>query len=102
MVLASLWLCFFSQSLQAERVLQQLLRGAGGDYLVEGVDGNFYGTDTSSSNLFQFRPDGTFHLLARLVGLNAELTLADDGNIYGTTRTGGAGYMPRDCSGYLA
>jgi len=92
MVLASLWLCFFSQSLQAERVLQQLLRGAGGDYLVEGVDGNFYGTDTSSSNLFQFRPDGTFHLLARLVGLNAELTLADDGNIYGTTRTGGAGY----------
>jgi uncharacterized repeat protein (TIGR03803 family) len=91
MVLLSLCSCFFSQNLQAEKVIQPL-RGAAGGFLVEGVDGNFYVTDPSSSNLFKFRPDGTFQTLAHPPGLNAELTLADDGNIYGTTRTGGAGY----------
>src|SRR5438132_3740112 len=90
-VVVSLFLCCVSQHLQAERVLQRVFSGAVGGYLVEATDGYFYGSDTSSSNLFKFRPDGAYQSLARPVSLNAEITLADDGNIYGTTKKGGTG-----------
>src|SRR5258706_6107252 len=77
MVLLSLCSCFFSQNLQAEKVIQPL-RGAAGGFLVEGVDGDFYVTDPSSSNLFKFRPDGTFQMPAHPACFNDRLTLADD------------------------
>ena len=92
MAVAGMFLCCFCQHLQAQRALQRVYSGAVGGYLIEGTDGFFYGSDASSSNLFKFRPDGAYQSLAHPVSLNAEITLADDGNIYGTTRNGGAGY----------
>src|SRR6185436_5140413 len=88
LVVTSLFLCGFSHQLHAERVLQQIFTGSVGGYLIEGTDGFFYGTDAASSNLFNFRPDGTYRSLAHPITLNPEITLADDGNIYGTTRKG--------------
>jgi uncharacterized repeat protein (TIGR03803 family) len=92
MAVAGTFLCCFCQHLQAQRALQRVYSGAVGGYLIEATNGFFYGSDASSSNLFKFRPDGAYQSLAHPVSLNAEITLADDGNIYGTTRKGGAGY----------
>jgi len=92
MAVAGMFLCCFCQHLQAQRALQRVYSGAVGGYLIESSGGFFYGSDASSSNLFKFRPDGAYQSLAHPVSLNAEITLADDGNIYGTTRKGGAGY----------
>jgi uncharacterized repeat protein (TIGR03803 family) len=82
--------------------------GAGASTLVQGLDGNFYGTTTaggadsckigpnssSCGTVFKLTPDGTLTTLHRFDGKdgmspNAGLVLATDGNFYGTTQFGG-------------
>ena len=65
--------------------------------LVEGSDGNFYGTTAYGGSRFlgtvlRITPDGTHTMLASFSGTNGlepvSLMRATDGNFYGTTRTG--------------
>jgi uncharacterized repeat protein (TIGR03803 family) len=73
--------------------------------LVEGTDGNFYGTTsgdggrTSGGTVFKITPSGTLTTLYRFCAqtscahgneLYAGLVQGSDGNFYGTTRFGGA------------
>ena len=77
--------------------------------LVEGTDGNFYGTTLGGGTMFggysggsigygtvfKVAMDGTLTTLVSFAGTNganpyAGLTLGNDGNFYGTTRFGGA------------
>ena len=72
--------------------------------LVQGTDGNFYGTTTSSGangdgTVFKISPSGsliTLHSFAGADGQNsmAELVQGTDGNFYGTTFNGGANDDP--------
>src|SRR5436190_9280863 len=67
--------------------------------LVEGSDGNFYGTTAAGGaqnkgQIFRLTKDGTLTILADFTGTNgsapqAGLIEASDGNLYGTTSTGG-------------
>ncbi|HEV2210240.1 MAG TPA: choice-of-anchor tandem repeat GloVer-containing protein [Verrucomicrobiae bacterium] len=63
--------------------------------LVQGQDGNLYGTTSSGSgSVFQLNTNGTFstlHTFAGPEGSNpmAALTVGSDGNFYGTTEVGG-------------
>ena len=66
--------------------------------LVEGYDGNFYGTPTGGGGLggtvFQVTPTGAFTTLHTFTGgldggSAAGLALGDDGNFYGPTQQGG-------------
>jgi MYXO-CTERM domain-containing protein len=77
--------------------------GANGQYpecqLVEGIDGNFYGTTKSGGSandgtVFSISPLGAFNSLASFSGTNGAnptsgLVLGTDGNFYGTTSAGG-------------
>ncbi|HEX4268794.1 MAG TPA: choice-of-anchor tandem repeat GloVer-containing protein [Steroidobacteraceae bacterium] len=75
--------------------------GAGGS-LIQGSDGDFYGlTSTGGANgdgtVFKVTPSGTESVLYSFSGVTADgddptgnLLLASDGNLYGTTRLGGA------------
>jgi uncharacterized repeat protein (TIGR03803 family) len=62
--------------------------------LVQGTDGNLYGT--TSSTAFKMTPNGTFktlHLFCTqqsCVDVDAGLLLATDGNLYGVTTNGGS------------
>ncbi len=70
-------------------------------YLVQGVDGNFYGTTLqggahSHGTVFKMAPNGTLTTLFSFgnggtdpQGPSAGLVLGNDGNFYGTTRGGG-------------
>ena len=69
--------------------------------LVEGTDGNFYGTTRSGGNgfnygtVFKITPSGTLTTLHTFMGTDggdpyASMILATDGNFYGTTTTAGA------------
>lgn len=72
--------------------------------LVEGPDGNFYGTTREGGadgqgTIFKTTPSGTFTTLVQFTGNGATnkgsspgagLLLASDGNFYGTTESGGA------------
>jgi uncharacterized repeat protein (TIGR03803 family) len=71
--------------------------------LVEGVDGNFYGTTpgggtNNNGTVFKITPGGTQTVLYRFAGAptdgtspyQSNLILASDGNFYGTTTQGGA------------
>jgi uncharacterized repeat protein (TIGR02543 family) len=69
--------------------------------LVQGRDGNFYGTTASGEynegTVFKITPDGTLTTLTTLCCTfgdepNGPLIQATDGNFYGTTRTGGSTY----------
>ena len=71
--------------------------------LTLGSDGNFYGTtagggESGLGSVFQFKPGGATNALTTLVSFSgtngaspfAPLMQADDGNLYGTTFSGGA------------
>jgi uncharacterized repeat protein (TIGR03803 family) len=90
-----------------ETVLYSFPGGAGGANpdagLVEGVDGNFYGTTpgggtNNNGTVFKITPAGTQTVLYRFAGpptdgtapYQSNLILASDGNFYGTTTQGGA------------
>jgi uncharacterized repeat protein (TIGR03803 family) len=68
--------------------------------LVQGGDGNFYGT--SSNTVFRLTPAGVLTVLHTFGGAgdgvnpDAGVVQGSDGNFYGTTETGGAS---SDCSG---
>ena len=81
-----------------------------GNELVQGSDGNFYGTTTAGGDsnncsdgcgtVFKITPSGALTTLHRFDGSDgavptAALVLARDGNFYGTTTDGGA-YCPPD------
>lgn len=58
--------------------------------LIQGSDGNFYGTTTYSDIAYRITRSGTFTSLASLPGPSyAPLLQASDGNFYGTTIVGG-------------
>jgi uncharacterized repeat protein (TIGR03803 family) len=62
--------------------------------LVAGPDGNFYGADDLSGDIFQVSTSGSvnvIHTLQPAEGqlLSPEITLASDGNLYGTSYIGG-------------
>lgn len=62
--------------------------------LVEGPDGKFYGADDLSGDIFEVSTSGSvnvIHTLQPVEGelLSPEITLASDGNLYGTTYVGG-------------
>ncbi len=62
--------------------------------LVEGPEGNFYGADDLSGDIFEVSTSGSvnvIHTLQPVEGqlLSPEITLASDGNLYGTTYIGG-------------
>ena len=74
------------------------------EWLVQGADGNFYGTTDSGGTdnygvVFKMAPDGTLTVLHQFVGTDGEYPesglVADvAGNLYGTTRAGGPGPGP--------
>ncbi len=67
--------------------------------IVQGSDGNFYGTlvsaspiqGTSPGYVFKMTPSGTVTTLGTIFGLNRELAVGDNGNVYGTVNTQPAG-----------
>jgi uncharacterized repeat protein (TIGR03803 family) len=104
------FLIMASASLVGAQTLQTLCsfnytNGAGpAAALTLGIDGNFYGTTSyggsggggsSGGTVFQVTTNGTVTTLASSFGTNgssprAALTLASDGNFYGTTYSGGS------------
>ncbi len=81
--------------------------GSNGDHpissLVEGTDGNFYGTTqeegeaggAGEGSVFQMTPSGTLTTLGSFIGANGDypyygVVEGTDGNFYGTTTRGGA------------
>ena len=72
--------------------------------LVQGTDGNFYGTTTSygangDGTVFKITPSGTLITLHSFAGADGENSMAElmqgfDGNFYGTTFDGGANDDP--------
>jgi uncharacterized repeat protein (TIGR03803 family) len=59
--------------------------------LVQGFDGNYYGTTDVGGTVFKITPSGTLTTLYSGLGdPDAGLVLAKDGNFYGTTYAGGA------------
>jgi len=95
MMLAALWLCG-SGSLLAQTFTTLYLFGSGGPPtagLVEGTDGNLYGTTygyagKQNGMIFKITPSGTFTTL-HAGGAFAGLILGTDGNFYGTSLVGG-------------
>jgi len=97
LVLAALWLCW-SGSLLAQTFTTLYIFGGGGSprgTLVEGKDGNLYGTTygyggRNNGMIFKITPGGTFTTLHSGGGtFQAGLTLGTDGNFYGTSVAGG-------------
>ena len=72
--------------------------------LTQGIDGTFYGTTEKGGTdnfgvVFKMTPDGTVTVLHEFVGTDGEypssgLIQDAEGNLYGTTRTGGPGPDP--------
>jgi uncharacterized repeat protein (TIGR03803 family) len=96
MMLAALWLCG-SGSLQAQTFTTLHLFGSGGNPeagLVEGTDGNLYGTTfgypgKENGTLFKITPSGTLTTLHVGGEFGAALIQGTDGNFYGTSLAGG-------------
>ena len=75
--------------------------------LVQGSDGNFYGTSSSgafyySGTVFKISPSGSFTILYTFgmptgAGPEAPLVQGSDGNFYGTTTAGGEGDCEAGC-----
>jgi uncharacterized repeat protein (TIGR03803 family) len=95
-MLAALWLCA-SGSLPAQTFTTLYKFGSGGPPtagLVEGTDGNLYGTTYGYSGkqngmIFKIIPSGTFTTLHSGGAFAAGLILGTDGNFYGTSLAGG-------------
>ena len=98
LVLAAIWLCG-SGSLFAQTFTTLYLFGPGGNpegKLVEGRDGNLYGTTygylgKGNGMIFKITPSGSFTELHGGGEYAAGLTLGSDGNFYGTSYAGGTG-----------
>jgi uncharacterized repeat protein (TIGR03803 family) len=97
LVLVALWLCG-SGLLLAQTYNTLFLFGGGGSprgTLVEGTDGNLYGTtygggaSRNNGMIFKITPGGTFTTLHSGGTFQAGLTLGTDGNFYGTSIAGG-------------
>jgi uncharacterized repeat protein (TIGR03803 family) len=90
LLFAVIWL-FGSGSLFAQTFNTIYLFGAGGSprgTLVEGTDGNLYGTTYGkygNGMIFKITPGGTFTTLHSGGTFQAGLTLGTDGNFYGTS-----------------
>ena len=90
LVFAVIWLCG-SGSLLAQTFNTIYLFGGGGSprgTLVEGTDGNLYGTTYGkygNGMIFKITPGGTFTTLHSGGTFQAGLTLGTDGNFYGTS-----------------
>ncbi len=102
------WL-FAAAAAPSQLVLQRVYTGAQGyptvapfSSLVQGIDGNFYGTIPASTYtpnpygaVFRLTPRGVFTVIASFLGSGGKdpegpLVLGTDGNLYGTAMTGGA------------
>jgi uncharacterized repeat protein (TIGR03803 family) len=67
--------------------------------LLQGSDGNFYGTTSEGPAVFRMTPSGDVTFLTNLGGGSyGKLVQATDGNFYGTTALGGAGTCSQDRS----
>jgi uncharacterized repeat protein (TIGR03803 family) len=94
LVLTGIWLCG-SGSLLAQTFTALYLFGGGGSprgTLVEGTDGNLYGTTYGkygNGMIFKITPSGSFTTLHSGGTFQAGLTLGTDGNFYGTSVAGG-------------
>src|SRR5262249_7940808 len=53
-------------------------------FLVQGNAGSFYGTMPNANSVFKMTPSGNMTNIFPIFGLNRELAVGDDGNIYGT------------------
>lgn len=77
-----------STGARAEFQLQRLYTGANTaqrpTFLLQGNDGNFYGTMANAGYVFKMTPSGTVTIYPMFSPLNPELALGDDGNIYGS------------------
>jgi len=66
--------------------------------LVQGNDGDFYGTTAQSGTVFKVTPKGKLTTLATVGGYpESGLVLATNGDFYGTTYVGGANNNPSYC-----
>jgi uncharacterized repeat protein (TIGR03803 family) len=96
MMLAALWLCA-PGSLPAQTFTTLYKFGSGGPPtagLVEGTDGNLYGTTYGYSGIqngmiYKITPSGTFTILHKGGAFAAALIQGTDGNFYGTSLAGG-------------
>jgi uncharacterized repeat protein (TIGR03803 family) len=97
-MLAALWLCT-SGSLPAQTFTTLYKFGSGGipvAGLVEGTDGNLYGTTygyagEENGMIYKITPSGTLTTLHKGGEFAAALIQGTDGNFYGTTLDGGSG-----------
>jgi uncharacterized repeat protein (TIGR03803 family) len=95
-ILVALWLCGSGSSF-AQTLTTTYLFGSGGipeGVLVEGTDGNLYGTTygyagKQNGMIFRITPTGTFTVLHAGGAFAAGLTVGTDGNFYGTSLAGG-------------
>jgi uncharacterized repeat protein (TIGR03803 family) len=113
-ILATAFLCVVWASFAPAQTFKSLIRfnGKNGYYpnppLVQGLDGNFYGTASSGGSanqgtIFKLSPSGTLTLVYDFchqvhcpdgAAPFGSLVLATDGNFYGTTISGGASGAP--------
>jgi uncharacterized repeat protein (TIGR03803 family) len=79
---------FLSTVAKAELQLQRLYTAPNiaqrPTFLLQGNDGNYYGTMANAGYVFKMTPSGAVTIFPPLIGLNPELALGEDGNIYGS------------------
>jgi uncharacterized repeat protein (TIGR03803 family) len=84
---------FLSMAARAEMQLQRLYTAPNTSnrpsFILQANDGNFYGTigNASQGYVFKMTPSGAVTNFPLIVGLNPEIALGDDGNIYGSANT---------------
>jgi len=79
---------FLSTMANAQLQLQRLYTGANTaqrpTFLLQGNDGNYYGTMANGNYVFKMTPSGAVTIFPTLPGSNPEIALGDDGDIYGS------------------